>query len=296
MIKKIVVLAVFAFLITTSAGWVSRSEAASVKLRYGFKAGVLYRATERHHDISKTVTEMNMMGQVQKFESPSDQVSSGTWTAKAVGKVGDGVKLKAEYGQYKGGERWASEKVDSGDIFGKSSAEVVIHPVKGVVKINPSPAGDQIIDIIYKGRFAWMPKLPEKELKVGSGFTHEYVLKSGMYNVKTTDEYNLIEVKGGFAVFDVETKMVSIIKMDQAPAPEGMSSGMGMKMEDMKLAYKGTGTAVFDLKEGIFIEREGKMSYSNMGSSKGSSPMPGGMSFSSRMEGVTTYKFEMERE
>ena len=85
-----------------------------------------------------------------------------------------------------------------------------------------------------------------------------------------------------------------VIKMSEAPATGGMPSAMGMS--DMKLAYKGEGTAVFDLKEGIFVEREGKMSYSNMGSTQGTSPMPGQMAFSTRMEGVTKYGFEMERE
>ncbi len=289
-------IAVFVVFSLTSTGWVHQSEAASVKLRYGFKPGAVYRVTEQDHTVSKTVTEMDVMGQLQRFESPSDQVSSGTWSARAVGKVKDGVKLQVEYGQRKGGERWSAGKVDAGSIFGKSSAEVIIHPVKGVMEIKSLPAGDQIIDIIYQGRFAWMPKLPEKEIKVGGGFTHEYVLNSGMYHVKSTDEYYLVEVKSGFAIFDVETKTVAVIRMSQAPTPEGMPSGVAMNMGDMKMAYKGSGTAVFDMKEGIFVEREGKMSYSNMDTTEGSSPLPGGMSFSSRMEGVTKYQFEMERE
>jgi hypothetical protein len=275
---------------------VADSQAAAVTLRYGFAPGATYRVTEQYHDVGKTVTEMNIMGQQQTFESPTDSVSSGSWTLKALGKTADGVKLKAEYGKHKGGERWSASKVDSGDIFGKSSAEVLIHPVKGAVEIKPSPAGDQIIEIIYKGRFAWMPVLPAGSVKEGSEFTHEYILKSGMYNVKVTDEYYLAGIKGGYVTFDVETKQIAVIKMSEAPTPEGVPAGMGMNMADMKIAYKGTGTAVFDLKEGIFVEREGKMSYSNLGSSQGTSPMPGGMSFSTRMEGVTKYGFEMERE
>ena len=86
-----------------------------------------------------------------------------------------------------------------------------------------------------------------------------------------------------------------VIKMDKGPGGAGAIPGMAMA--DMKLAYKGDGTAVFDLKEGIFIEREGKMSYSNLDSGKGSSAMPGGgMAFSTRMTGVMKYKWEMERE
>jgi hypothetical protein len=184
--------------------------------------------------------------------------------------------------------------MESEDIFGKSGAEVIIHPVEGAVDIKASPADDQIIEIIYKGRFAWMPVLPKGDVKVGSEFTHEYVLKSGMYNVKVTDEYYLSEIRKEYVTFDVETKQIMVIKMSEAPATGGMPAAMGMS--DMKLAYKGEGTAVFDLKEGIFIEREGKMSYSNMGSTQGTSPMPGGMAFSTRMEGVTKYGFEMEKQ
>jgi hypothetical protein len=47
------------------------------------------------------------------------------------------------------------------------------------------------------------------------------------------------------------------------------------------------------MKEGIFIEREGKMSYSNLSSSEGQTA---GMSFKTTMEGVTKFGWEMERE
>lgn len=267
------------------------AEAASVKLRYGFKAGAVYKVTEQHHDVGKSVTEMNVMGQQQKIETPTDQVSSGVWTAKGTGKEGGGVKLAVEYGQYKGGQRWSANKAETGDVFGNSSAQVVIHPVDGVVKITSTPAGDQMVDIIYQGRFSWMPELPEGSVKVGSEFTHEYVLKSGMYNVKATDEYYLAEIKGGFATFDVESKQLVVIKMDQGPG--GAGAIQGMTMADMKLAYKGDGTAVFDLKEGIFVEREGKMSYSNLDSGTGNTM---GMAFSTKMTGTARYKWEMERQ
>jgi hypothetical protein len=272
------------------------ADAFSVRLQYGFKPGEMYKVTERHHDVGKTVTEMDVMGQPQKFETASDRVSSGTWTVKAVGKGGEGVKIEVNYGQHKGGDRWGSDKMDSARIFGESSAEVVIHPTKGAVKYNVRPADDQIVELMYKARFMWMPELPAGFVRKGASFTHEYVLKSGMYNIKSTDEYYLVEIKDGFANFDVETKQVSIIKLSEAPKPEGMPAGLGMNMADMKLAYKGEGTAVFDVKEGIFIEREIKMSYSDMGSTKGAAAMPGGMTFSSRTEGVVKYKWEMERQ
>ena len=276
------------FLVVSGTGDVAAS---SARLNYGFKPGVTYKVTERHHDVGKTVTEMNMMGQPQKFETASDQVSTGTWTAKGVGKEGKGVKLAVEYGQHKGGQRWSSNKVESDNIFAGSSAEVVIHPVKGFLKSVAKPEGDSTVGLIYQGRFAWMPPLPEGFIKKGDSFTHEYVVKSGMYSIKSTDEYYLVEVKGSYATFDVETKQLMVIKMNQAPG--GAAPMQGMALADMKLVYKGEGTAVFDVKEGIFIEREGKMSYSNLDSSEGKAS---GMAFKSRMEGVVKYSWEMERE
>ena len=276
------------FLVVSGTG---DAVASSARLNYGFKPGVTYKVTERHHDVGKTVTEMNMMGQPQKFETASDQVSSGTWTAKGVGKEGKGVKLAVEYGQHKGGQRWSSNKVESDNIFAGSSAEVVIHPVKGFLKSVAKPEGDSTVGLIYQGRFAWMPPLPEGFIKKGDSFTHEYVVKSGMYSIKSTDEYYLVEVKGSYATFDVETKQLMVIKMNQAPG--GAAPMQGMALADMKLVYKGEGTAVFDVKEGIFIEREGKMSYSNLDSSEGKAS---GMAFKSRMEGVVKYSWEMERE
>jgi len=272
------------------------SHAASVRLSYGFNVGATYRVTEQHHDVGKTVTEINMMGQPQKFETASDRVSSGTWTAKGVSKDTRGVKLAVEYGEHKGGDRWGGNMMDSAQILGSSSAEIVIHSTDGAVQYEVAPSAEQIVEVIYKSRFLWMPKLPKEFVRKGSSFTHEYVLKSGMYNIKSTDEYSLVGIKGNFVTFDVETTQVSIIKMSEAPKLEGVPAGMGMNMADMKLAFKGEGTAVFDVKEGIFIEREGKMSYSDMGSVQGASAMPGGVTFSSRTEGVVKYKWEMERQ
>jgi hypothetical protein len=282
-----ILLAMF-WLVLSSPG---QAMASSVRMTYGFKPGAVYKVTEQHHDVGKTVTEMNMMGQPQKFENATDQVSSGTWTAKGTGKEGKGVKLAVEYGQHKGGQRWSSNKIQSDDMFAGSSAEVVIHPVKGFVSSAAKPDNDPTVGLIYQGRFAWMPPLPEGFIKKGDSFTHEYVLKSGMYNIKITDEYYLVEVKGNFATFDIETKQLMVIKMDQGPGGTGPMAGM--TMADMKLAYKGDGTAVFDVKEGIFIEREGKMSYSNLDSSEGKAS---GMSFKTRMEGVAKFSWEMERE
>ena len=271
--------------------WTTDAGASSVRMTYGFTPGAVYRVTEQHHDVGKSVTEMNVMGQPQKFETASDQVSSGTWTAKGVGKDSNGVKLAVEYGQHKGGQRWSSDKMQSEDIFADSSAQVVIHPLKGLVKSEVKPQGDATVELIYQGRFAWMPEFPEGFIKKGDSFTHEYVIKSGMYNIKATDEYYLVEVKGNFVTFNVETKQLMVIKMDQGPG--GAGAMQGMTLADMKLAYKGDGTAVFDVKEGIFVEREGKMSYSNLDSGEGAAA---GMAFKTRMEGVVKYNWEMERE
>lgn len=269
----------------------AEAPAASVRMAYDFKPGAVYRVTERHHDVGKTVTEMTMMGQPQKFETASDRVSSGTWTAKGIGKAKEGVKLAVEYGQHKGGERWSSNKIQSDDIFADSSAEIVIHPRNGLAAIEVTPEEDSTVGLIYRGRFAWMPALPEGFVTKGASFTHEYVMKSGIYNIKTTDEYYLVEAKGNFVTFDVETRQLMVVKMDKGPGGTGPVPGMAMA--DMKLAYKGGGTAVFDVKEGIFVEREGKMSYSNLDSSEGAAT---GMTFKTRMEGVVKWQWEMERE
>ena len=179
------------------------SHAASVRLSYGFNVGATYRVTEQHHDVGKTVTEINMMGQPQKFETSSDRVSSGTWTAKGVSKDSKGVKLVVEYGEHKGGDKWGVNMMDSARILGSSSADIVIHSTDGAVQYEVAPSAEQSVEVIYKSRFLWMPKLPKEFVRKGYSFTHEYVLKSGMYNIKSTDEYSLVGIKGNFVTFDV---------------------------------------------------------------------------------------------
>jgi hypothetical protein len=278
--------------------WVANAGAASVKMRYNYKPGESYKISEKNHDVSKSITEMSIMGQTNKTVTPMDRVSQTSYVLKVVGKEGGGVKVTTTYGKHVGGQRWSAEKMDASamDMFAKSSAVAIIHPTDGAVKVTASPAGDQIIDMIYHGRFIWMPELPEGSVKKGSDFTHEYVLKFGMYNIKTTDEYFVADVKDDLVYLDVETRSLSVIKMAEAPGMENMPPGMGLNMSDMKLAYKGEGTAIFDVKEGVFVEREGKLSYSNLDSTKGGAAMPGGMAFKSKMEGVMKYSMEMERE
>ncbi|MGD8353507.1 MAG: hypothetical protein PVJ01_05005 [Pseudomonadota bacterium] len=271
--------------------WTAGAHASSVRLSYGFKPGAVYRVTELNHDVGKTITEMNMMGQLQKFENATDQVSEGTWTAQVTGREGKNVRLAVKYGHHKGGQRWSSNKIQSDDMFAGSSAEVLIHPHKGLVGSKVNPEGDSTVSLIYQARFAWLPVLPEGFIKKGSSFTHEYVLRSGIYNVRITDEYYLVQIKGNYVTFDVETRQLMVIRMDQGPG--GAGAMQGMNLADMKLAYKGDGTAVFDINEGIFVEKTGKMSYSNLDSGDGETA---GMSFNTRMEGVAKYSWEMERE
>ncbi|UCF30550.1 MAG: hypothetical protein JSV26_10940 [bacterium] len=287
--------AVFLTVILLAAGLPTEASGGSARLRYGFSPGKSYRVREMHHDVGKTVTVMNVMGQEQEFETPMDQVSEGVWSATVTGGGGSGVKLAVTYGKHKGGQRWSSDKIQSDDFFADSRAEVVIHPVKGAIGYSIKP-DEPTIDLIYRARFIWMPVFPEGSLSKGSEFSHEYVLKSGMYNIKSTDDYYLVEVKGGYAHFDVESRQVAVIRLTQPQGTGQIPAGMGMNMSDMKIAYRGEGTAVFDIGEGIFVEREGKMSYSNMEGTKGSSPMPGGAAFSSRMEGTVKYRWEMERD
>lgn len=278
---------ILAFVVVAACG--TEAGAASARLSYGFRPGEVYRVTEQYHDVGTTVTEVNMMGQPQKFETASDQVSSGTWSATGTGREGDSVRLAVKYGQHKGGQRWSSNKVRSEEFLAGSGAEVMIHPMEGLVKIDVMPEGDSTLELIYRGRFAWMPPLPRGFIKKGDTFTHEYVMRSEMYNIKTTDDYRVVEVRGNHAAFDVETRQFMVFRMDRGP---GGVPVQDMSMTDMKLAYKGTGTAVFNVKEGIFTEREVKLSYSNLDGSQDAAP---DMAFRTRTEGVVSFRWEMER-
>ncbi len=273
--------------------WAASAQAGAVKLRYGFKTGAIYAVVERYQDVGKSVTQMNIMGKNQTVETPMDQASEGEWKMKASGGPGGAVKLTTTYGTHKGGERWAAGKADAGSFFADSRAEIVVDTVKGPVSYAVTPQ-DPIVDIVYRARFAWMPRLPDGSLKEGDSFTHEYVLSSGMYNVKTTEEYVLAQIKGNYVTFDVQTKQIAQIRMSQAQAPAGMPAGMGMS--DMTVAYKGKGSATFDIKDGLFTEREGTMAYSNLEGVKGSSPMPGQMNFETRMQGTMRYSVVTEKQ
>jgi len=148
------------FILFPGVLWTGDAAAFSVRMTYGFAPGEVYKVTEQYHDVGKTVTVMDMLGQPQKFETASDQVSSGIWTAKAVGRDDEGVRLAVEYGEHKGGQRWSANKIRSDDIFSRSSAEVVISPLEGLVGSTVKPAGDPAVELVYKSRFAWMP-LPD---------------------------------------------------------------------------------------------------------------------------------------
>lgn len=260
------------------------SHAAGVKLRYGFHGGGAYHVHELHHDIGKSIVEMEMMGQHQKMESPIDQISESRWSATVVGKAkSGGVRLAMKYGTQKGGERWAANAgPGSEQMFGQSKAEVTIDPIKGMTALTTTPA-EAAYDAVYRGRFGWMPELPTAAIKPGDGFSHDYTIKGQGYTVKGTDEYTLDEVRDGMAYFSVESRMMMVMRYGDAAQGMGGPAMMG----EMTLAYKGDGSASFDLKEGYFTEREMKLAYTT--------PKPTTGAFNSTMRGVMKQRWEMER-
>jgi hypothetical protein len=264
--------------------------AASAELRYGFKDGATYLVKQQYHDVSTTVTTINMMGQNKTLESRQNRSTSSSWQANAQ-RSGNTMTLDVNYGTQQGGDRWGDPASKSGEnIYGDSSARVTFDSRKGMVSLSTKPADDPIVDLIYRSRFFWMPRLPNSPLKVGDSFTYDYTMQSGMVTMKGEDEYILDEVSGGNAYFTVESQMLTVIdysKMYQQQ--EGLPEGAGqMMVGGMTLAHEGEGTAIFDLKEGIFVEREMKTAYT---SKKSESP---GMMIN-RMNGTTRDRWEMER-
>jgi hypothetical protein len=265
------------------------AQAASVTLRYGFKDGATYLVKQQYHNVGSSTTTMNIMGNQQTMESPMNHTSSSSWSAMAKRKGGK-VVFQVDYGKQQGGERWGDPSGNTGGkIYGNSSASVTFDLQKGMVSLTTKPADDPIVDIIYRSRFAWMPPLPKKALKVGGSFTYDYTMQSGMITMKGEDEYVLDEVKGGFAYFTVETRSVMVYDYSKLyKQQEGMPQGMGQMMGSMTLAHKGEGTATFDLKEGMFVEREMKTAYTTK---KSKTP---GMTITD-MHGTTRDRWEMER-
>ncbi|MCW8826686.1 MAG: hypothetical protein OQK78_09720 [Gammaproteobacteria bacterium] len=267
----------------------------SVNLRYKFDKGASYQVKQLHHDKGRSVTEMDMMGQKQKFDTPHERTSNSSWVAKAVGQSKGGYRLMMTYGKHKGGERWANpgqSGASSSMMFNDSKAEAVIDPVKGLVSIKVTPK-DDLTSVIYQSRFGWLPKLPKKALKVGEGFEHEYTFKSKMMNSKRNDEYFLDEISGGMAYFSVESKELLVYNI-QAPdmsQMQGMQGMQGMMPQQpaskMKMVYKGDGTAIFDIKQGMFVEWEVKRAYKMPTSSM--------MGMTTTMQGVVRERWEMER-
>ena len=97
-------------LITLGLGLITMQsvEAASVTLRHGFRDGAQYTVTQLYHDVGKSVTEMSMMGQKQRFETPMDHTHQSRWTAHAK-RSGDKTTLSMDYGKQQGGERWGGQ-------------------------------------------------------------------------------------------------------------------------------------------------------------------------------------------
>ncbi len=264
-------------------------QAASATLRYGFKDGATYAVKQQHHNVGNSSVTMNMMGQERTMDSPVNHSNKSNWTARVKHKGGKMI-LDTTYGKQQGGERWGDPASGIGaDIYGKSSARVTFDPRKGLVSMTTKPAKDPIVDNIYRFRFAWMPRLPKKALKEGDSFIHDYTMQSGMITTKGEDEYILDEISGGVAYFTVESQSVVVTDYSKLyKQEEGMPQGMGQMMGSMTMAYQGEGSAAFDLKEGIFIEREMKISYTTK-----KSKTPGAMINS--MRGTIRDRWEMER-
>lgn len=264
-------------------------EAASATLRYGFKDSATYAVKQQYHNVGSSVTTMNMMGQEQTMETPLNHTTKSSWSAKVKHKGGK-MLLNTSYGKTEGGERWGDPSSGSGaDIYGKSSARATIDAQKGLVALTTKPAKDPIVDNIYRFRFAWMPRLPSKALKVGDSFTYDYTMQSGMITTKGEDEYILDEISGGVAYFTLESQ--SLVVHDYSKLyqqQEGVPQGMGQMMGNLTMVYQGEGTAAFDLKEGIFIEREMKIGYTTK-----KSKTPGMMI--NNMRGTIRDRWEMER-
>jgi hypothetical protein len=265
-------------------------QAASVELRYGFRDGATYDVKQQYHDVSTTVTTMNLMGQNKTLESRQNRSTSSSWQAKTK-RSGNTITLDVNYGKQKGGDRWGDPASKSGEtIYGSSSARVTLDAKQGMVSLSTKPADDPIVDLIYRSRFFWMPRLPTKRLTVGDSFTYDYTMQSGMVTMKGEDEYILDEVSGGNAYFTVESQMLTVIDYSKVyQQQEGLPEGAGQMMAGgMTLAHQGEGTAIFDLKEGIFVEREMKTAYTSK-----KSETPGMMI--NRMNGTTRDRWEMER-
>ncbi len=265
------------------------AQAASVQLRYKLSKGASYQVKQLHHDKGKSVSEIDMMGQKQVIESPLDHVSSSQWNARVISISQGKAKLAMGYGRHQGGQRWAKSTTDSAKLFADSKAEALIDPVKGLVSLTTTPA-DALTDIVYRSRFGWLPALPRNRLKVGDGFEHDYRYNSEQMSSKRHDEYYLDEVANGLAYFSVESKEIIVHKFQQ-PDPAQMGGMQGMMPQQgggsMTITYKGEGTAIFDLKEGMFIEWEVKRAYDMPTSSM--------MGMTTRMRGVVRERWELER-
>jgi secreted PhoX family phosphatase len=196
------------------------------------------------------------------------------------------------YGQHKGGERWADPNQagsSSAAMFNTSKAEAIIDPIKGLIDIKTTPK-DALTDVIYRSRFGWLPELPQKALKVGEGFEHDYSYQGEMMSSKRSDEYYLDDISDGMAFFSVESQEILVynIQMPDMSQMQGMQGMMPQQPpSQMKMIYKGDGTAIFDIKQGIFVEWEVKRAYKMPTSSM--------MGMTTTMQGVVRERWEMER-
>jgi hypothetical protein len=223
-------------------------EAASVTLRHGFQNGAAYQVNQVYHNVGNSVTEINMMGRKQVMETPLDHLSNGSWTAKAARKEGK-TELTLNYGKQQGGERWGDPiSNQSEQMYGDSSARITIDPLDGMTAMQTTPADDVIIDTIYRARLSWLPAFPKKALNTGNGFLYEYTTESGMFTIKSEDDYTLDEISDGLAYFTIETRAVAVYDYSKMYQQQNIPQGMGVPMGEMTLLYKGEGTAVFNIK------------------------------------------------
>ncbi len=283
--KRLLGLLLGSFLIFPPVAW-----ATSVKLHYDLKKGATYEVRQLDHDKGESVSEINMMGTAQTHRSPFDRISRSRWTAHVTNKTPGRMVLRTSYGEHQGQDRLSKPTTDSGRVFGESKAEITIDRLDGTVNVSATP-DDEMTKMLYTSRFIWLPALPDKPVKIGDGFSHEYRYKDSMMSWKGEDEYFLDEVRGNLAYFTVESKMVARYAFKK-PDLSAMGNMEGMvnlpAMGDMTYVYQGEGSAIFDLEEGIFIEWETKSGY------KIPTTQMGGIT--TTMRGVRRMRWELQRQ
>jgi hypothetical protein len=253
--------------------------AGPAKLRYEFKNGGVYQVNIVQHNKGESAAKIGFGGDQKVMETPIDDVRKSSWVIKS-SRIGGGVmQLTMDY---------AKDQNDS-STFAGSHAVVDIDPQKGMINIVTKP-DDSLTRAVYEPRFAWLPSLPVKALKPDDSFTSDYKVKGELVSMKGCDEYVLDEISNGIAYFTLESKLITINHISAMPKMENLPEVFTMpKALDWTLVYKGEGTAVFDLQEGIFIEREILYRYGQKGQNSGM-----GVTMNN-LRGTIKQRCEMER-